>query len=138
MRRSTLLIVLLFQVANYALTDYALADILGDLAILGVRWATVLAIAFCAIDLGVIALLLTPERGQSTEAWYLVGAWTLAAAMNATLTWWGISIALAGSAGNIVPVIVAVMTWVTRNLMVGAVWLDAASSRLARNARWSA
>jgi len=37
------------------------------------------------------ARLFTPEQGRDepAEVWYLFGAWLLAAAMNAILTWWG-------------------------------------------------
>jgi hypothetical protein len=37
-----------FEIFNYSTTDYALTDLLGDLRFLGVRWATILAIAFCS------------------------------------------------------------------------------------------
>jgi hypothetical protein len=63
--------------------------------------------------------------------WYLFGAWLLAAAMNATLTWWGVSVAIrthqtlgAAMVGQdvvlmIVPIFVAVMVWVIRVLIIG-------------------
>jgi|GEM_PF-5971893 len=123
-----------FQLFNYATTDYALTDLLGDLAILGVRWAVTLAFAFCAIDLVGIAPLFSPEcDDDSGKAWYLFGAWVLASALNATLTWWGVSLALAGhSAGNMVPVVAAAMTWVLRVLILGTLWLEAANLWLAR------
>jgi hypothetical protein len=65
------------------------------------------------------------------EVWYLLGAWFLAATMNATLTWWGVSIALLNrqALGNeilgrdqlltIVPVFVAVLVWLIRILIIG-------------------
>ena len=60
------------------------------------RWATILAIAFCGIDFAGIARLFTPEQGadEPKEVWYLFGAWLLAATMNAMLTWWGVAIAI--------------------------------------------
>ncbi|NPV57555.1 MAG: hypothetical protein HPY76_12905, partial [Anaerolineae bacterium] len=84
---------LAFEMFNYSTTDYALRDMLGDLRFAGVRWSTILAIAFCGIDFAGIARLFTPESGESEpkEVWYLFGAWLLAATMNALLTWWGVS-----------------------------------------------
>jgi len=122
-----------FEIFNYSTTDYALTDLLGDLDFLGLRWATILAIAFCGIDFAGIARLFTPEVGddEPNEVWYLFGAWLLAATMNAMLTWWGVSIAILQhtSLGNAVidretllkavPIFVAVMVWLIRVLIIG-------------------
>src|SRR5688572_19323569 len=64
-----------FEIFNYSTTDYALADLLGDLSFFGVRWATILAIAFCGIDFAGIARLFTPEDNTNAqgEVWYLFG-----------------------------------------------------------------
>ena len=124
---------LAFEVFNFSTTEFALKDVLGDLAFAGMRWATILSIAFCGIDFAGIARLFTPEQGadEPAEVWYLFGAWILAAAMNATLTWWGVSVAIAnhtsmGSAviksatiQTVVPIFVAVMVWVIRILIIG-------------------
>ncbi|RME86757.1 MAG: hypothetical protein D6770_11155 [Anaerolineae bacterium] len=124
---------LAFEVFNYSTTEFALHDLLGDLRFAGIRWATILAIAFCGIDFAGIARLFTPEQGadEPAEVWYLFGAWLLAAAMNAALTWWGVSVAIldhqsAGSVvvGNetvtrVVPIFVAVMVWLIRVLIIG-------------------
>src|SRR5512147_753300 len=85
-----------FEVFNYSSTLFALRDILGDLAFGPLRWATILAFAFCGIDFAGIARIFTPEQGRDepAEIWYLLGAWFLAAAMNASLTWWGVSVAI--------------------------------------------
>src|SRR3990172_11220232 len=87
---------LAFEFFNYSTTDFALSDLLGDLEFLGIRWATILAIAFCGIDFAGIARLFTPEQGseEPAEVWYLFSAWLLAATMNAMLTWWGVSLAV--------------------------------------------
>lgn len=87
---------LAFEVFNFSSTLFALRDILGDLTFGGIRWATMLAFAFCAIDFAGIARIFTPEQGRNepAEVWYLFGAWFLAAAFNATLTWWGVSVAV--------------------------------------------
>lgn len=125
---------LAFEIFNYSTTDFALTDVLGnDLKFFGLRWATILSIAFCAIDFAGIARLFTPEQGRDepAEVWYLFGAWVLAAAMNATLTWWGVAVAInnhnaMGAAivgretvSQVVPVFVAVMVWVIRILIIG-------------------
>lgn len=122
-----------FEIFNFSTTEFALRDVLGDLAFAGVGWSVVLAIAFCAMDFAGIARIFTPERGRDepAEVWYLFGAWLLAAGFNATLTWWGVSVAIArqsttstsllGTEGlmQIVPVFVAAMVWLIRVLIIG-------------------
>ena len=125
---------LAFEVFNFSTTEFALNDVLGDLKFAGFRWATILSIAFCGIDFAGIARIFTPEHGQDepTEVWYLFGAWLLAAAMNAMLTWWGVSVAIIShsslGAGSVissatltkaVPVFVAIMVWLIRVLIIG-------------------
>ena len=126
---------LAFELFNYSTTEFALSDLLGELTFMGVRWATILSIAFCGIDFAGIARLFTPEQGadEPQEVWYLFGAWMLAATMNAMLTWWGVSIALLNhqSLGNavverttllkVVPIFVAVMVWLIRVLIIGTI-----------------
>jgi hypothetical protein len=124
---------LAFEIFNYSTTDFALNDLLGKLTFMGIRWSTVLSIAFCGIDFAGIARLFTPEqnRDEPAEVWYLFGAWVLAAAMNATLTWWGVALALVNhtpesvaivsrsTLNNVVPVLVAIMVWMIRILIIG-------------------
>lgn len=131
-----------FEIFNYSTTDYALSDLLGDLRFAGIRWATILAIAFCGIDFAGIARLFTPEKGanQNKEVWYLFGAWLLAATMNTMLTWWGVSLAIMNheTLGNavigretmlrIAPIFVAVLVWLIRVLIIGT--FSAAGDRL--------
>lgn len=85
-----------FEIFNYSSTAFALHDILGELSFGPMSWATILAIAFCGIDFAGIARIFTPETGRDepAEVWYLFGAWLLAAGFNATLTWWGVSVAV--------------------------------------------
>lgn len=123
-----------FEVFNYSTTEFALSDLLGDLTFAGVRWATILAIAFCGIDFAGIARLFTPNDAVESpnEVWYLFGAWLLAATMNAMLTWWGVSIAILEqqSLGNavverqtllrVVPIFVAILVWLIRVLIIGS------------------
>lgn len=123
-----------FEVFNYSTTEFALSDLLGDLTFAGIRWATILAVAFCGIDFAGIARLFTPNETVEApnEVWYLFGAWLLAATMNAMLTWWGVSIAILEhqSLGNavvgretllrVVPIFVAVLVWLIRVLIIGS------------------
>jgi hypothetical protein len=124
-----------FEMFNYSTTDFALRDLLGELRFASIRWATILSIAFCGIDFAGIARLFTPQQGtdEPKEVWYLFGAWLLAATMNAMLTWWGVSIAVANhnlqsttvidpiTAIKIVPIFVAIMVWVIRILIIGTI-----------------
>jgi hypothetical protein len=125
---------LAFELFNFSTTQFALLDVLGGLTFAGMRWATVLAVAFCGIDFAGIARIFTPEQGRNepAEVWYLFGAWLLAAGFNATLTWWGVSVAIVNNtsaaagevvSGNtltkVVPVFVAIMVWLIRVLIIG-------------------
>ena len=123
---------LAFEIFNYSSTLFALTDILGTLSFGPLRWAAILAFAFCAIDFAGIARIFTPEQGsdEPAEVWYLFAAWFLAAAFNASLTWWGISVAimqhnavggmLVGASGmtKIVPIFVAAMVLLIRVLLI--------------------
>ncbi len=125
---------LAFEIFNFSTTQFALLDMLGSLTFAGFRWATILAIAFCGIDFAGIARIFTPQKGRDepAEVWYLFGAWLLAAGFNATLTWWGVSVAIvdhnSAAAGavlsnatilKVVPIFVAVMVWLIRVLIIG-------------------
>ncbi len=122
-----------FEIFNFDTTRYALDSILGSKAFLGITWATILAIAFCAIDFAGLARLFTPERGaeEPKAVWYLMGAWLLGATMNAVMTWWAVSLTLLShDFGNevlgreallkMVPVFVAGLVLLTRILFIGA------------------
>ena len=123
---------LAFEVFNYSSTLFALTDILGTLSFGPLRWATILAFAFCAIDFAGIARIFAPEQGRDepAEVWYLFAAWFLAAAFNASLTWWGVSVAIlqhnaaggvlvgASAMTKIVPVFVAAMVLLIRVLLI--------------------
>ncbi len=131
-----------FEIFNYSTTDYALRDLLGNLSFGGVRWATILALAFCGIDFAGIARLFTPEQDieEPKEVWYLFGAWLLAATMNAMLTWWGVSMAVvthtvqstavisSETLVKVIPIFVAIMVWVIRILIIGT--LSVAGDRM--------
>ena len=125
---------LAFEIFNFSTTQFALADVLGNLTFAGFRWATILAIAFCGIDFAGIARIFTPEQGadEPKEVYYLFGAWLLAATFNAMLTWWGVSVAIVShtslSGGTVisnetmtkvVPIFVAAMILLIRVLIIG-------------------
>jgi hypothetical protein len=125
---------LAFEIFNFSTTQFALADVLGDLKFAGMRWASILAVAFCGMDFAGIARIFTPQQGadEPKEVYYLFGAWLLAAAFNAMLTWWGVSVAIINhssqSAGavisnealtKIVPIFVAAMILLIRILIIG-------------------
>ena len=122
---------LAFELFNFSSTQFALQDILGTLTFGPFDWATILALAFCAIDFAGIARIFTPEKGRNepAEVWYLFGAWFLAAAFNAILTWWGVSVAmlshstqgsavLGASMMKFVPIFVAGMVLLIRVLLI--------------------
>jgi hypothetical protein len=121
-----------FELFNFSTTEFALKDLLGGLRLGTAQWATILALAFSAVDFAGVAWLFSPKPGVRVEAWYLVGAWLLAATMNATLTWWSVSLALLQheSLGNEIiaretllssaPVFVAGLIWLLRVLLIGS------------------
>ncbi|MCA9987225.1 MAG: hypothetical protein KDE59_23115 [Anaerolineales bacterium] len=131
----TLVIALLaFEIFNFDTTRFALTNLMGEVSFFGISWATILAVAFCAIDFAGLAHMFTPERGtnEPREVWYLTGAWLLGASMNAVMTWWAVSLTLLNHTfGNevlsreillqYVPIFVAVLVWLTRILFIGAV-----------------
>lgn len=132
---------LAFELFNFDTTQFALESLLGDVRFLGLSWATILAIAFCAIDFAGLARLFTPERGndEPKEVWYLTGAWLLGTSMNAIMTWWAVSLTLLNHPlGNevmsreqllkVVPLFVAILVWMTRILFIGS--LTAAGEKI--------
>jgi hypothetical protein len=122
-----------FEMFNFDTTRFALANLFGETSFLGLRWATILAIAFCAIDFAGLGYLFAPDRAsqERKEIWYLMGAWLLGATMNALMTWWAVSVTILGqNVGNellsrsqlveAAPAFVAALVWLTRILFIGA------------------
>ena len=121
-----------FEAFNFSSTSFALHDILGELSFGPFKWSSMLALAFCGIDFAGIARIFTPEKGadEPAEVWYLFGAWFLAAAFNASLTWWGVSVAIMRTSTEggillgqttmtkVVPILVAVMVLAIRVLLI--------------------
>jgi len=148
-----------FELFNYDTTEYALESLLGPISFAGVRWATILAIAFCSIDFAGLARLITPDTAKGKKgtapdgrllkpAWLLLGAWLLGGGMNAFMTWWAVSLALMGhDLGNEVltreqllrgvPIFVALLVWVTRILIISsfAITADQALAKGGRRPR---
>lgn len=129
-----LVALLAFEIFNFDTTRFALTDFLGDANFAGLRWAAILAVAFCAIDFAGLLRFFLPqdeEGSMPAEVWYLMGAWLLGATMNALMTWWAVNLTLLNhDFGNevlsrqqlleIVPIFVATLVWVTRILFIGA------------------
>lgn len=122
-----------FEVFNFDTTKFALANLMGDIRFAGVAWASILAVAFCAIDFAGLVRLFTPERGaqEPKAVWFLTGAWFLGTIANSVLTWWAVSLTLLShDFGNevlsreallrYVPIFVAMLVWLTRILFIGA------------------
>ena len=122
-----------FEIFNFDTTQYALANLLGEVRFVGVLWASILAVAFCAIDFAGLVRIFTPQRGaeEPRAVLFLTGAWFLGTIANAIMTWWAVSLTLLGHEfGNevlsremllrYVPIFVAMLVWLTRILFIGA------------------
>lgn len=123
-----------FEIFNFDTTRFALDNLLGHQKFMGITWASILAVAFCAIDFAGLARMFTPEVGEEEPmaVWYLTGAWFLGATMNAVMTWWAVSLTLLSHPlGNeilnreqllqYVPIFVAILVWITRILFIGSI-----------------
>lgn len=128
-----ILALIAFEAFNFSTTEFALSDLLGAFEFGGVRWATLLTVAFCGIDFAGIARLFTPQTDQDEprKVWLLFGTWIMAATMNALLTWWGVVLAIsnhqaastnlvdADLVNHAVPILIALIVWVVRILLIG-------------------
>ena len=124
-----------FELFNFDTTQFALQSLLGTVHFGNLEWASILAVAFCAIDFAGLVRFFTPQKDMKDEPkefWFLMGAWFLGATMNAIMTWWAISLTLLNhNLGNeilsrdqlirIVPIFVAVLVWLTRILFIGGI-----------------
>lgn len=122
-----------FEIFNFDTTQFALKNLLGDIQFAGILWASILAIAFCAIDFAGLVRIFTPQRGseEPKAVWFLTGAWFLGTIANSIMTWWAVSLTLLSHEfGNevlsretllrYVPIFVAMLVWLTRILFIGA------------------
>ena len=122
-----------FEIFNFSSTDFALRDMIGSQSAGMLSWSAILSLAFCVMDFAGIARILTiePETDRESGGWYLLGAWVLAGAMNAGLTWWAVSLAVYNHPVEnilildpmtyvaVIPVVVALMVWFIRILIIG-------------------
>ena len=129
----TAFILIALEVFSYSTTQFALSDLLGEIGFGPTSWATILAAAFCGMDLVGIARLFSPrsEQEQDKEGWLLLGAWLVSVIMNTCLTWWGVSIAIYNhpvesilvvdpmKIVTIIPIFVALMVLIARILIIG-------------------
>lgn len=122
-----------FEIFNFDTTQFALTNLLGEVRFAGILWASILAIAFCAIDFAGLVRIFTPQKGREEPraVWFLTGAWFLGTIANSIMTWWAVSLTLLShDFGNevlsreillrYVPIFVAMLVWLTRILFIGA------------------
>lgn len=127
---------IMFELVNYATTEFALDDILGvTSAIFGIRWSTAIAIAFAGVDFAGMSRIFTEEVDEEPEIiqkmWY---AWILAAVLNAGLTWWAVSVQIEGTNRarafianetfvTWIPLVIALAVFLIRILLIGTLGL---------------
>lgn len=106
-----------FDIFNFTVTEYSLIDVLGNLKIFGILWATVLAFTFCTIDFVAIARLYPTDksRTESVKKWFLHGAWFLASAMNSFLVWWGLFVK---TQNLTISISLALLAWLIRVMLM--------------------
>ena len=136
-----------FECFSFSTTELALRNMLGDMGMGIMRWSTLLSLAFCGMDLaGIARLLNTGSQSDKKDSgdWFLLGAWVLAAAMNAGLTWWGVSVALYNQPADsililnplafatAIPVLVSLGVWLIRILIIGSLIYSFAAKPAAR------
>ncbi|MCP4358139.1 MAG: hypothetical protein GY796_09020 [Chloroflexi bacterium] len=123
-----------FEIFNFDTTRFALMNLMSGNRFLGIEWAAILAFAFCSIDFAGMMRMFTPEQtlqDEPKEVWLLLGAWFLGATLNAVMTWYAVTLAIAPrNVGATVlskqemlfyaPIFVAVLVWLTRLLLIGS------------------
>ncbi len=105
-----------FDLFNFAVTEYSLKDMLGDLRIFDILWATIFAVAFCCIDFFAVAHLFTTIKNRSdlVTASFILGIWFIASFFNAVLVWWGIFLK---TQNLTVSLILAILIYIVRLLI---------------------
>lgn len=123
-----------FEVFSYSTTSFALRTLFGNLSTGGMRWASLLAVAICCMDIAGIICLFLPvvNPTQLKRDPRLFSAWLLAAVVNTWLTWHGISLAIAIRQAQIgwvvdvevltktLPIFIAFLIWLIRILLIGS------------------
>ena len=128
-----------FELFNFDTTRYALAHLMRGHTFLGLEWAAILAFAFGSIDLAGLVRLITPEQAlkdEPLEIWLLLGAWFIGACLNATMTWYAMTLVIAPlgvdaatmpSVHNTVlhyaPIFITFLVWLTRVTLISSIAL---------------
>lgn len=128
-----------FERFNFDTTRFALTAIMRGRTFAGLSWATVLALAFCSLDLAglVRVFTLAPAAKQtSLELWLMTAAWLLGATLNAAMTWYAMALLIAPLGADIgaalfshaqmlhaAPLLIATLVWLTRILLISSVTL---------------
>jgi hypothetical protein len=129
---AVMVIIVALELFNFITTNFSLKNLLGELRFAGLHWADLLAIAFWGMDFaGLNHFFGLPNRNRFTlEQSYLLAAWFVGSALNATMTWWAVSLAMLPTVqGNelvaretllaYVPILVALLVWLARLLVIG-------------------
>lgn len=128
------------ELFNFSTSEFALTRLLGEIRLLGLSWATLLALSLCAIDFTALVKLFAPSSSRSPwlpqrlslniENWYLLAAWFLTATLNAILTWWALTLVMGEHVTTseivsrqqvltLAPIVLAALVWLTRLLIIG-------------------
>lgn len=106
--------VVLYQILNYSMTEFALKNVFAPEIH---YWATFLTICFCMIDFTPISIIFKNKETDEDNVGYFLGAWILVSAMNAIFHWWGFVVAFEPLDGAI-GVLVAVILFVIRLIVI--------------------
>ena len=128
-----------FELFNFDTTRFALAAVMRGHTFAGLGWATVLALAFCSLDLAGLVRVFTLEpaaKQTSLELWLMTAAWLLGATLNAAMTWYAMALLIAPLGADIgaalfshaqmlhaAPLLIATLVWLTRILLISSVTL---------------
>jgi hypothetical protein len=128
-----------FELFNFDTTRFALSHLMGGRQFLGLEWAGVLALAFGSLDFAGLVRVFTPEqelKQESSEIWWLTGAWLIGASLNAMMTWYAMALLVAPLGAEIgatlfthaqmlryAPLFIALLVWLTRVSLISSVAL---------------
>ena len=128
-----------FELFNFDTTRYALDHLMRGRTFLGLEWAAILAFAFGSIDLAGLVRVFTPEQAlkdEPLEIWLMVGAWLLGTCLNATMTWYTMTLVIAplgvdaatmpsihSTVLHYAPIFIAFLVWLTRVTLISSIAL---------------
>jgi hypothetical protein len=128
-----------FELFNFDTTRFALSHLMAGRRFLGLEWAAVLALAFGSLDFAGLVRVFTPEKElkqESSEIWWLTGAWLIGASLNAMMTWYAMALLIAPLGVEIgatlfthaqmlryAPLFIALLVWLTRVSLISSVAL---------------